>query len=63
MSDWWENGLISGKRGKFVYLACPTNPLNGPELSTLNFWRTLVFGVSRPGMAQFILNSLISCTN
>ena len=19
--------------GKFVYLACPTNPLNGPELS------------------------------
>ena len=22
--------------GKFVYLACPTNPLKGPELSTLN---------------------------
>ena len=21
--------------GKFVYLACPTNPLKGPELSTL----------------------------
>ena len=25
-----------GKMGKFVYLACPTNPLKGPELSTLN---------------------------
>ena len=47
--------------GKFVYLACRTNPLKGPELSTLNFGRTLVFGVSRPGMAQFILNILISC--
>ena len=22
--------------GKFVYIACPTNPLKGPELSTLN---------------------------
>ena len=22
--------------GKFVYLACTTNPLKGPELSTLN---------------------------
>ena len=44
-----------------MYLACPTNPLKGPELSTLNFGRTLVFGVSRPGMAQFILNILISC--
>ena len=31
--------------GKFVYL----------------FGRTLVFGASRPGMAQFILNILISC--
>ena len=28
--------LTGGKRGKFVYLACPTNPLKGPELSTLN---------------------------
>ena len=37
-----------------MYLACPTNPLKGPELSTLNFGRTLVFGASRPGMAQFI---------
>ena len=36
--------LTGGKRGKFVYLACPTNPLKGPELSTLNFGRTLVFG-------------------
>ena len=44
-----------------MYLACPTNQLKGPELSTLNFGRTLVFGVSRPGMAQFILNILISC--
>ena len=44
-----------------MYLACPTNPLKGPELRTLNFGRTLVFGVSRPGMAQFILNILISC--
>ena len=35
-----------------MYLACPTNPLKGPELSTLNFARTLVFGVSWPGMAQ-----------
>ena len=33
--DWW-------KRSIFVYLACPTNPLKGPELSTLNFGRTLV---------------------
>ena len=47
--------------GKFVYLACPTNLLKGSELSTLNFGRTLVFGVSRPGMAQFILNILIRC--
>ena len=54
MSYWWE-------KGKIVYLACPTNPLKGPELSTLNFGRTLVFGASRPGMAQFILNILISC--
>ena len=44
-----------------MYLACPTNPLKGPELSTFNFGRTLVFGVSTPGMAQFILNILISC--
>ena len=44
-----------------MYLVCPTNPLKGPELSTLNFGRTLVFGVSRPGMAQLILNILISC--
>ena len=44
-----------------MYLACPTNPLKGPELSSLNFGRTLVFGVSRPGTAQFILNILISC--
>ena len=44
-----------------MYLACPTNPLKGPELSILNFGRTLAFGVSRPGMAQFILNILISC--
>ena len=43
-----------------MYLACPTNPLKGPELSTLNFGRTLVFRVSRPGMAQFILYILIS---
>ena len=28
--------LTDGKRGKFVYLACPTNPLKGPKLSTLN---------------------------
>ena len=48
--------LTSGKRGKFVYLACPTNPLKGPGLSTLNFRRTFVFGVSRP----FILNVLIT---
>ena len=27
--------LTGGKMGKFVYLACPTNPLKGPELSTL----------------------------
>ena len=53
--------LTGGKSGKFVYLACSTNSLKGPELSTLNFGRTLVFGVSRPGMAQFILNILISC--
>ena len=39
-----------------MYLACPTNPLKGPELSTFNF-----VGVSRPGIAQFILNILISC--
>ena len=44
-----------------MYLACPTNPLKGPELSNLNFGRTLVFGVSRPGMAQSILKILISC--
>ena len=44
-----------------MYLACPTNPLKGPELSTLNFGRILVFGASWPGMAQFILNILISC--
>ena len=45
-----------------MYLACPTNPLKGPELSTLNFGRTFVFGVSRPGgMAQFILNIRIGC--
>ena len=53
--------LTGGKRGKFVYLACPTNPLKGPELSTLTFARTLVFGVPRPGIAHFILNVLISC--
>ena len=53
--------LTGGKGGKFVYLTCATNPLKGPERSTLNFVRTLVFGVSRPGMAQFILNILISC--
>ena len=84
--------------GKFVYLTCPTNPLKGPELSTLNlawvqssmlwqyflyyanilngtitkkkndqtgtqanFAKTLFFGVSRPGMAHFILSILISC--
>ena len=58
-----QKWLTGGKRGKFVYLACPTNPLKGPELSTLNFGRTLVFGVSRPGMAQFILNTLICCMN
>ena len=44
-----------------MYLACPTNPLKGPERRTINFVRTLVFGVSRPGMAQFILNILINC--
>ena len=44
-----------------MYLACPTNQMKGPELSTLNFGRTLVFGVSRLGMTQFILNILISC--
>ena len=38
--------LTGGKRGKFVYLTCPTNPLKGPELSTLNSARTLLFGVS-----------------
>ena len=53
--------LTGGKRGKFVYLACPTIPLKGPEPSTLNFGGTLVFGASRPGMTQFILNNLISC--
>ena len=53
--------LTGGIRGKFVYLTCPTNPLKGPELSTLNFARTLVFGVSRPGMAQFNLNVLMCC--
>ena len=26
--------LTGGKRGKFVYLTCPTNPLKSPELST-----------------------------
>ena len=46
------------KKGKFVYLTCPINPLKGPELSTLNFARrTLVFGVSWPGITQNILNS------
>ena len=49
--------MTGGKRGKFVYLACPVNQLKGPELSTLDFARTFVFGVSRPGMAQIILNS------
>ena len=44
-----------------MYLACQTNPLKGPERSTLNFGRTLVFGVSRPGKTQSILNILISC--
>ena len=44
-----------------MYLACPTNPLKGPELSTLYFARTLVFGVSRPSMAHFNLNFLICC--
>ena len=44
-----------------MYLACRTNPLKGPELSTLNFGRTLVFGATRLGMAQFILYILISC--
>ena len=38
-----------------MYLACPTNSLKGPELSTL------VFGVSRPGMAHFNLNILNCC--
>ena len=38
-----------------MYLACPTNSLKGPELSTL------VFGVSRPGMAHFNLNILNYC--
>ena len=28
--------LTSGERGKFVYLTCPTNPLKGLELNTLN---------------------------
>ena len=42
-----------------MYLACPVNPLKGPELSTLNFARTLVFGVFWPGMTQTILNSYI----
>ena len=40
-----------------MYPACPVNPLKGPELSTLNFARTLVFRVFRPGMTQTILNS------
>ena len=54
--------LTGGKRGKFVYIACPTNPLKGPELSILNSYaKTLLFGVSWPGMSQFILNILISC--
>ena len=48
--------LTGGIRGKFVYLACPTIPLKGP-----NFACTLVFGVSRPGLAQFNLNILICC--
>ena len=56
-----EKCVTGRKRGKFVYLKCPTNPLKSPELSTLNFGRTLVFGVSWPGMAQFIPNILISC--
>ena len=42
--------------GKFVYLACPTNPLKGPELSTLNFGNTCI-SVSRPGMAHHSHNS------
>ena len=45
------------KRGTFVYLACPVNPLKGLELSALNYARTLVFGVFQPGMTQTILNS------
>ena len=64
-TEWTKQKCLNGgKRGKFVYLAsriCPANPLKGPELSTLNFGRTLVFGASRPGMAQFIINILISC--
>ena len=40
-----------------MYPACPVNQLKGPELSTLNFARTLVFRVFRPGMTQTILNS------
>ena len=40
-----------------MYLACTVNPLKGPELSTLNFARTLVFEVFRPGMTQTILSS------
>ena len=63
MSDKMDEAkcLTGGKRGKFVCLASSTNPLKGPGLSTSNIRRILVFGVSRPGMAQFILNILISC--
>ena len=53
VSDWW-------KRGKLLYLACPLNTLKGPELSTLNFARTLVFGVSWPGWLKSF--SIVTCT-
>ena len=49
-----------GNRLKYVYLVCPVNHLKGPALSTLNFARIFVFGVSRPGMTQISLNSYMT---
>ena len=43
-----------------MYLARPLNPLKGPELSTLNFARTLVFGESWPGWLKSF--SIVTCT-
>ena len=38
-----------------MYLSCPTNPLKGPELSALNFARTLVCQVWLNSFSVFLL--------